>query len=190
VILRIDPSVDTRLTSESPMEFRKNALVLASKRLSVGLMILAFLAAVPLRAAPHADKRELRHQIEKLESAWCNAVLHANVAAMDALLADDYIAVTPSGILQSKQQTLAGLRSGAARFKSIDLSDRKIRLYGKTALVTSRAEVTGTDQDSDLSGSFRYTRVYVMDSHGTWHIVSFEANRIRESNSHHSSKAE
>jgi len=34
--------------------------------------------------------------------------------------------------------------------------------------------------DGDMSGSYRYTRVYARDSKGVWRIVSFEANRIRE----------
>jgi hypothetical protein len=30
-----------------------------------------------------------------------------------------------------------------------------------------------------MSGSYRYTRVYVRDKQGTWKAVSFEASRIR-----------
>ena len=101
-----------------------------------------------------------------------------------SLLADDYMAITPTGILQSKEQALANLRAGTVHFNSIDLSDRKVRLYGTTALVTSRAEVAATGPDGNISGSYRYTRVYVKDAHGVWRIVSFEANRIREPGEH------
>ena len=66
------------------------------------------------------------------------------------------------------------------KFSSLEVSDRKIRLYGTTALVTSRAEVKGTGPEGDMSGAYRYTRVYVRDPHGVWKIVSFEASRIRE----------
>ena len=103
---------------------------------------------------------------------------------MDSLLADDYIAITANGTLQSKEQTLANLKSGIVRFASIDFSDRKVRFYGQTALVTSRAEVSGTTSEGDVSGSYRYTRVYVKDERGRWKIVSFEASRIRNSDEH------
>lgn len=159
-----------------------------SKRLSAGMIALALLAAAPIHALPHSEKHEVRHQIEKLESAWCTAILRGNITAMDALLAEDYMAITPNGILQSKDQALASLRSGTLHFKSIDLSDRKIRLYGKTALVTSRAEVSGGGPDGDVSGSYRYTRVYVMDQRGVWRIVSFEASKIRDPQEHRASK--
>jgi ketosteroid isomerase-like protein len=154
------------------------------------LAVTGLAAVAPLNAMPRAEKHEVRHQIERLEDAWKTAVLHGNFTAMDGLLADDYMAITPSGILQSKEQALAGLRSGAMRFSSLELSDRKIRLYGTTALVTSRAEVKGSDPEGDMSGSYRYTRVYVRDPRGVWRIVSFEASKIREPGDRRSSKTE
>ena len=59
-----------------------------------------------------------------------------------------------------------------------------MRFYGKTALVTSVAYVQGTTTDGDVSGSFRYTRVYVRDAQDKWKIVSFEASRIRQPGEH------
>lgn len=146
----------------------------------MGLTLAVSAAGGSLRAMPRAEKHEGRQRIERLEDAWRNAIVHGNIAAVDGLLADDYMAITPTGILQSKDQALAALRSGEMKFVSLELSDRKIRLYGKTALVTSRAEVKGTGLEGDMSGRYRYTRVYVRDSHGVWKIVSFEASRIRE----------
>lgn len=133
---------------------------------------------------PRAERHEIRHEIDLLEEKWVDAVLHRNVPAMDALLSDDYTAITPNGTLQSKEQTLENLRNGAVHFDSIEVSDRKVRFYGHTALVTSRAEVRGTTPEGDLNGSFRYTRVYVRDNRGNWKIVSFEASRIREPGEH------
>jgi ketosteroid isomerase-like protein len=159
-------------------------------RILAAVAFAAIFAGVPLSAMPRAEKHEVRHQIEHLETAWRNALLHGNTAAMDGLLADDYMAITPNGILQSKDQALASLRSGTLHITALDLSDRKIRLYGTTALVTSRAEVTGTDPEGDMSGAYRYTRVYVKDARGVWRIVSFEASKIREPGDRRAAKAE
>jgi ketosteroid isomerase-like protein len=146
------------------------------------LMLLSVFAAnavQPSPGMPRAQRHEVRHEIDQLEQNWRDAVLHRNAAAMDTLLADDYIAITSNGTLQSKEQALTNLRSGALRFASIEFSDRKVRFYGQTALVTSRAEVSGTTAEGDISGSYRYTRVYVRDERGSWKIVSFEASKIR-----------
>ena len=148
-------------------------------------MISTALVAAPLLSAmPRAERHETRHEIDHLEDNWRDAVLSKNVQAMDALLSDDYMAITARGMLQSKDETLANMRTGNLHIKSIEFSDRKVRFYGTTALVTSRAEVTGSSPEGDVSGSYRYTRVYVRDEKGSWHIVSFEASRIRESNEH------
>lgn len=159
-----------------------------SRRWAIGFLILALAGDTPLRAGqphpPRAERHESRRAIDHLEDSWRNALMRGNVASMDALLADDYMAITPSGVLQSKEQTLASMRSGTMHFASIDITDRKVRFYGQTALVNCRADVSGTTSDGDITGSYRYTRVYVRDARGVWRIVSFEASRIREPGEH------
>ena len=133
---------------------------------------------------PHAERREDRHTIARLEEAWRDAVLNGNSAVMESLLADDYMAITPNGTLLSKEQTIARLKAGTLRFDRIEVTDRKVKFYGSTALVRCRAEVSGKAASGELSGSYRYTRVYVQDAKGVWRIVSFEANLIREPQAH------
>jgi ketosteroid isomerase-like protein len=129
---------------------------------------------------PRPQRHESRRQIDQLEDLWREAVMKSNTAEMEKLLADDYMAITASGTLQTKQQALANLRAGRMHFTTLDISDRKVRFYGSTALVTSVADVEGSTGDGELSGSYRYTRVYVRDEQGKWKIVSFEASRIRD----------
>jgi ketosteroid isomerase-like protein len=90
------------------------------------------------------------------------------------------MAITASGTLQTKEQALDNLRTGRTHFTQLEISDRKVRFYGTTALVTSVAEVQGTTSEGDVSGSYRYTRVYVRDAQGAWKVVSFEVSRIRD----------
>ena len=42
---------------------------------------------------------------------------------MNSLLAEDYTGITPDGTLQTKEDTLANLRSGRVRFSAIDVHD-------------------------------------------------------------------
>ena len=134
---------------------------------------------------PRSERHESRHEIDQLEHVWTDAIIHRNVTVMQKLLADDYIAITANGLLQSKDQTLANLKDGTLHLDSITFSDRKVRFYGQTALVTSRAEVSGSGPEGSISGSYRYTRVYVRDGNGAWKIVSFEASRISEGDELH-----
>ena len=157
---------------------------LSSVTALVALLVFSVALAQPTPGMPRAQRHESRHEIDQLEQSWRDAVIHRNVSAMESLLADDYIAITSNGTLQSKEQTLVSLRTGSMHFGSMEFSDRKVRFYGQTALVTSRAEVSGTTGEGNISGSYRYTHVYVRDEHGTWKIVSFEASRIRNADEH------
>lgn len=155
-------------------------------RLAATALVLALCTNILYAGQQKTKKRDNRHEIEQLEEAWRNAALRSDTNAMSTLLAEDYIAITASGTLQTKAEALASLRSGRVHFTALDVSDRKLRFYGKTALVTSKANVKASNGSSDLTGSFRYTRVYVLNPQGQWKVVSFEASRIRESGQHRS----
>ncbi len=150
----------------------------------VAVLLPAMCAHSSQAGMARAQKHESRHEIDQLEVAWREAILKGNTVAMGALLADDYMAITASGTLQTKEQTLASLKSGRMHFTSLDLSDRKVRFYGGTALVTSVAAVQATTGEGAISGSFRYTRVYVRDQGGAWKIVHFEASKMRDPGEH------
>ena len=129
---------------------------------------------------PRAQKHEFRHEIDQLEDTWRTAILKGDTNTIGPLLADDYMAITPSGTLQTKEESLASIRSGSYHFSSLDISDRKVRFYGDTAVVTSLADVQATTPGGNVKGAYRYTRVYVRDAQGAWKIVSFEASRITQ----------
>ncbi len=95
------------------------------------------------------------------------------------MMAEDYLGISPNGTLQSKAETLAAFKNETIRLTAITPSEKKIRIYGSTAVVVSKAEVTGTSKGKDISGHYRYTRVY-HNNGSAWKIVSFEANRIRD----------
>ena len=148
----------------------------------VALLALGAIAAAVAQqpGMPRSQKHESRHEIDQLEEAWREAVLKSNTTRLESLLADDYMAITSSGTLQTPEQALENLRTGRTHFKQLEISDRKVRFYGTTALVTSVAEVQGTTSEGDVSGSYRYTRVYVRDAQGAWKVVSFEVSRISD----------
>ena len=128
--------------------------------------------------APKAQKTDSRHQIDILEDKWREAVLKSDANILDSLLAEDYVGIMANGTLQTKDQTIANARSGEWHITSLEMFDRKVRFYGRTALVTSVAQVEGTTEDGNVTGAYRYTRVYARDNRGVWKVVNFETNRI------------
>jgi ketosteroid isomerase-like protein len=157
--------------------------------LTIGSLILLAALSVPHGLAsptpvPRGQKHEYRKEIDQKEEAWRSAMLQRNSAALEALLADDYTAITATGAIQTKDQALSSLRSGAYQLSALNISDRKVRIYGATAVVTSLAELSGSKDHQEMTGRYRYTRVYVRNPQGQWKIVSFEASRIQEQAEH------
>ena len=89
------------------------------------MLVACAVCAVPLCAAMSmGQKHENRHDIDQLEDEWRDAMLSSNTKVMDSLLAPDYMGITASGTLQSREETLQGIGSGHLHFTLLDLSDR------------------------------------------------------------------
>ena len=149
-----------------------------------GASAFAIFGYAPGPPVPRGQKHEYRHEIEQGEEAWRNAILKANAAALAPLLSDDYTGITAKGAIQTKDQAISNLKTGTFQLTDLNISDRKIRVYGGTAVVTSSAELTGSKSDAEATGKYRFTRVWVRNLQGQWKIVSFEASRVQEGNEH------
>jgi ketosteroid isomerase-like protein len=147
-------------------------------RLVAILAVTAFTFAA-LADGPHPKRKdEYKHQVEKLEEVWRTAQLNGDVDVMDKLLSDDYVGITMSGQVVTKTQQLDRMRNRTMVLSKIALDDVKVKLIGSTAIVTSRAEVEGTDNGAPMYGNFRYMRVYSRLPSGSWKITNFEATRV------------
>lgn len=148
---------------------------------SIGiLLLLLWLPAVHAASIPHPhpQPRQVVHIIEKLERMWQQAELTGNTATMANMLSEDYLGIYGDGTLATKSETIESFKRGKTRFRHIHTWDRKIRVYGNTAVVVSKAHVAGEHDGESLNGYYRYTRVYHRHN-GVWRIVSFEASAIR-----------
>ena len=127
---------------------------------------------------PREKKHEAKRQVEALEEQWRQAQLAGDVATMDKLLSDDYIGISMTGQVHTKTQQLDRMRMHKIALTKLDLGDRQVKLVGSIAIVTSRAEVEGTNEGAPVKGTYRYTRVYQRVPSGGWKITSFEATRV------------
>jgi ketosteroid isomerase-like protein len=143
------------------------------------MAIVCFLAPSAHALLPKHEARAVHKEIESLEIKWRQAQVDNDIPTIDHLLADDYVGISANGTIETKSQAIAQRKAGTVRITQLDLDDLKVRLYGDTAVVTSKAELQGVNGQSDISGKYRYTRVYNRRL-GQWKIVSFEASRIHD----------
>jgi ketosteroid isomerase-like protein len=140
---------------------------------------LGVLFSIPADALPRHETHAIHKEIEALEMQWRDAIISNNVGQMDHLLADDYIGISANGTVETKAQALALRKAGTVKISQLNLTDLKVRVYGDTAVVTSQADLEGINGQSNISGNYRYTRVYNRRL-GQWKIVSFEASRMHD----------
>ena len=122
---------------------------------TVGRLAFVFLliGTVPARAYvvfPHRDN--VHKEIEGLELDWRQAQLTNNVNEADRLLADDYLGISANGTLETKADELMRRRTGSLHITQLELSDIKVRIYGDTAVVTSKADLVGKTATATLAG--------------------------------------
>ena len=137
----------------------------------------------------HETKHDARREVEALEEQWRVAQLASDTVTMDKLLADDFIGISMSGQVNTKAQQLERVRTRKLVITRIELSDRKVKLLGNVAIVTSVADVEGTSEGISMKGRYRYTRVYQRKPPGIWRITSFEATKVVPSHEERSGPA-
>jgi ketosteroid isomerase-like protein len=91
-----------------------------------------------------------------------------------------------TGQVNTKAQQLDRARNHKLVLSKLDLGERQVKLVGSIAIVTSMAEVEGTNDGVPVKGTFRYTRVYQRLASGEWKITSFEATRVPSRDTLHS----
>jgi ketosteroid isomerase-like protein len=123
-------------------------------------------------------KHDAKRQVEALEEQWRTAQLAGDIGVMDKLLSDDYIGISMTGQVNTKAQQLDRARDHKLVLTKLDLGDRQVKLVGSIAIVTSMADIEGTNDGVPVKGTFRYTRVYQRLASGEWKITSFEATRV------------
>jgi hypothetical protein len=82
------------------------------------------------------------------------------------LYADDYMLVRPDGSVLSKDEVLYDLRDGGLMFKSIEVTNVKVRVYGTAALLTAESWTATSTLGQEARAHIRLLAVYVTDSNG------------------------
>ena len=114
----------------------------------------------------------------KLEDEWTDAVKKGDCAFPEKNLASDFIHILGNGQMATKADLVNGCKSGQLKYDTIDVKkDRKVRVCGNTAIVTSEAYVKGRHGSTDVNATFRRTLVFVKMKNGQWQVMTFQATK-------------
>ena len=140
-------------------------------------VVCALLLALAAPARAQHATPAVETEIRALEDRWNDARAHADVAALDRLLADGWTVVHGDGSMNTKAEYLADLKSGARKFDGgVVVRDFSVRVYGDTAIAAGTSESKVTINGKPQGGSLRFTRVYVRRE-GRWIMITTHATR-------------
>jgi ketosteroid isomerase-like protein len=124
-------------------------------------------------------------EIVTLEAALRRAQLDADVAALDALVADELLFTGPDGQLGTKAQDLDAHRSGVVRFRAHEPEELRIRRVGRDVAITAlRARLAVEVGGTLVRGTYRYTRVWAREDGERWRVAGGHVSEVAPQDGH------
>jgi ketosteroid isomerase-like protein len=108
------------------------------------------------------------------------AMVERDLEALGALLADELTYTHSNGRVETKEQFLAALASGALEYLAIvSEGESAVRLYadGEVGLIAGAARVTVRTGGREGAVTLRYTSVYVHRD-GRWQLVAWHSSAV------------
>lgn len=136
--------------------------------------LLCFTAAVLLANLGFAQSSTAA--IKKADNDRSQAIVKGDLAAVDKATADTYVFTDSTGRVTEKTELMNELKTGSLKVQSQDSADVKVQIYGNTAVETGKISGNLTQNGQSMSGTFRFTRVWV-NHNGTWQTVAFQETR-------------
>jgi len=113
--------------------------------------------------------------VARLDEEFQAAVKRNDAATIDRILADDFILVTGSGKVFNKQQILEEARSRRTTYEHQEDTERTVRVWGDTAVVTAKLWIKGVRAGSPIDYTLWFSDTYVKTAAG-WKYVFGQAS--------------
>jgi ketosteroid isomerase-like protein len=113
--------------------------------------------------------------VAALDTRYQEAVRTHDVAAMDSILADDFVLVTGKGKVYSKADLLGEARDEGVVYEHQEDSNQTVRLWGNTAVVTALLWAKGTEKGEPFDYKLWFSDTYVRTP-GGWRYVFGQAS--------------
>jgi ketosteroid isomerase-like protein len=141
-------------------------------KIRVSLLVRASRAVWSLDFAVAQNERNpAASKVLALEKKWNDAYKQSDIAAMNSLLADDFIITVEDGSTFSKPGYIAHNGGSAIHVTISEMSDLQVRMHGNTAVVTGAYHEKGTEKGKPYEYRDRFTDVW-MNLNGKWQVIA------------------
>ena len=133
-------------------------------------------SAAGAQSRPVLSDQETLIQIER---DWDAAFLRKDVAFIQTLLADEFIATYPDGTRGDRAKELALAAEFDQTIDSSTLDEFSVKVYRDTAVVLFTRRLVGPMQGVRTELTFRYMDVFVLRE-GRWQCVATQSTRVAD----------
>ncbi len=140
-------------------------------KLTTAITTALLLLAVSISASPEQDVRSaVLH--------YRQALVKKDLSALEQIWTDDYISINAHGVIRTKAERLADLKSGVTAVESIKHEGEiAVKIHGDVAIVTSQITLAGRYNGKEVSGEFRSTHIWKNDK-GHWRLLMNQLTAI------------
>lgn len=135
----------------------------------LGLVLLAVPVAALADALP-ADLAAAAH-------AYDAAQVNGDRAALERLVADDYVLVNGAGAVQSKAQLIADYVAPGFKLDPFTIEEPVEKVWGDAAILGGRVNMTGTDGGQRFALVVRFVDTWARRD-GQWRVVYSQVTRV------------
>src|ERR1043166_4131083 len=128
-------------------------------RLQMPMLFLSLLGAFSCAHVFPSTRGLLDQEVRAMDDLRVHALLRGDIGVLNDIYSDDYTLITPTGVVRTKTDQLAELRSRQIRYETITVLERVVRTYGDTAVVLSRDVSVIWRGTRQVGGDLRFTRV-------------------------------
>ena len=145
------------------------------KRLALLILLLVATVSPTASQSKRTNDARIDRELRTLTRQWDEALVTKNINTLNQILATEFVI---TGL--PKTTYLALIKIPELKYSSAKKKEIKARVYGNTAVLFGRNEITGTYTGADsFSSVFDFMDVWVKRD-GRWRCVAEFSNRIRD----------
>jgi ketosteroid isomerase-like protein len=136
-------------------------------------------SASPAAAPASGKKMSTAGALKEMENKWEEAISKHDAAAVEGMVADDFVGVTSKNKVVSRRGMLAEMKADKDTFTMAKLEKLDVHAYGKDVAVVvgiSREKGTGKDGKA-FDRSYRFTDTW-MSRNGKWQCIASQVSLL------------
>jgi ketosteroid isomerase-like protein len=141
--------------------------------------LLAGAWTVTASASQRTPVKSDQQILVELERGWNQAFYSKDLAFIEDILADEFIATYDDGSRGDRARELALAAEFAQQVESAVQDEFTVKIYGDTAVVWFTLRLVGLRQEQRVEQALRYTDVWVFRD-GRWQCVSTHSTRVNQ----------